>query len=295
MSQFFNFIHNKYQNGTTLIRLIFINVGVFLLIRIAFIVLQLFNLSGDHFLHYIEMPAALNTFIKQPWSVISYMFLHYDFFHLFFNMLCLYWFGKFFLDNFSQKQLVGVYFWGGIAGAALYFAAYNLFPLFANKVATSYLLGASASVMAILVVAAIATPNATIRLIFIGDVKLKYIAIITFLLSAFGTTSSNAGGEFAHIGGALMGYIYARLLYRGNDLTQPVTRVINWFANLFKPKPKMRKMKFSKKPKSDAEYNYEKKQAEKNIDIILDKIKKSGYQSLTDEEKQQLFNQSKKM
>jgi membrane associated rhomboid family serine protease len=295
MSNFFTNLSYKYKAGTSLMRLIFINIGIFVFIRMAFIVLQLFNLSGYSFLSYIEMPASWSTFLRQPWAIVTYMFLHYDFFHLFFNMLCLYWFGKIFLEHFTQKQLVGVYLLGGIGGAVIYAAAYNIFPAFGSKVALSYLLGASAAVMAIVVAAAVIAPNYTIRLFLIGSVKLKYIAIVTVLLSFFGTTSSNAGGEFAHLGGALLGYVYAVLLNKGNDLTRPVTVVINWFANIFKPKPKIRKTKFSKRAKSDAEYNYEKKQAEKNIDKILDKIKKSGYSSLTNDEKQQLFDQSKKI
>jgi membrane associated rhomboid family serine protease len=161
-------------------------------------------------LTYIEMPAAWNTLWHRPWSIITYMFLHLDLFHVLFNMLCLYWFGKLFLNFFSQKQLVGLYLLGGLGGALLYFVAYNSFPYFASQVNQSYLLGASASIMAIILAVATKSPNYTIRLLLIGDIRMKYFAGITVLISVLSVAGENAGGEFAHLGGAGSGKMRLR-------------------------------------------------------------------------------------
>lgn len=284
----------KLQNNSPLTHLLLINIVIYAVVRIVYVIAYLFNYSAIEFFTYLKMPAAWYNFVHQPWAIFTYMFLHYNFWHLVFNMLCLYWFGKLFLEHFTQKQLVGVYLLGGIAGGVFYAAAFSLLPVFAPQVSTSYLLGASAAVLAIMVAVAKIAPNYPIRLLLIGEIRLKYVAIATVLISIFGITSSNAGGELAHLGGALMGYIYALLYQKNCDLTRPITAFFTWVAKIFKPRPKIRKQKFTKRPKTDAEYNYERNQNEKNIDKILDKIKKSGYASLTADEKKQLFDQSQK-
>ena len=196
-------------------------------------------------------------------------------------MLCLYWFGQLFTYFFNQKQLVGVYIWGGIAGGLLYILSYNIFPLFTAKVAATYMLGASAAVMAIMVAVALKAPNYQVRLFLIGNVKLKYIAIIMVLTSFFGITSFNAGGEISHIGGALFGWLYTLALNNGKDLAKPITAILNWFTNLgksstefFKPRQRF-KVKKNKQTKTDAEYNQQKAANNKEVDVILDKIKHS--------------------
>ncbi len=225
------------------------------------------------------------------------MFMHLDFFHILFNMICLYWFGKIFLQFLSEKQLVAVYIISGIGGALTYIAAYNFFPYFEDIINHSYLLGASASVMGIMLTAALMAPNFKVRLLLIGEVKLITLALIMIALSVLQVTSSNAGGQFAHIGGALFGYIYFSRLKKGKDLSKPVTSIINTFVNAFKkgPKPKNNKYYNAKKTKTDAQYNQERKQNNDSIDKILDKIKQSGYNSLSDSEKKQLFDKSKKI
>ncbi|HQB68513.1 MAG TPA: rhomboid family intramembrane serine protease [Paludibacteraceae bacterium] len=243
------------------------------------------------------MPASWKTLLYRPWSIITYMFLHFNLFHLFFNMLCLYWFGKLFLNFFSQKQLVGLYILGGMGGALLYLLAYNSFPYFASIVNSSYLLGASASIMAIIVALATTSPNYTIRLMLIGDIHMKYFAGITVLISVLSVTGSNAGGEFAHLGGALVGFLYAYFMKKGTDLTSPINRIIDWFINLQKYRAEIRITKSfqPKTTKTDAEYNQTRAQQEKEIDSILDKIKQSGYDSLTASEKQRLFDRSQSL
>ena len=226
------------------------------------------------------------------------MFLHTDVMHIFFNMISLYWFGRIALERLSQKQLVGLYILGGLAGAAMYVLSYNLFPYFSVAVHNSYLLGASGAVVAICVAAATLQPNYPIRLMFIGEVKLIWVAIGMVAISVFGITGNNAGGEFAHIGGAIWGYFYAKAWMKGKDYSQLVTSVINWFTNTFKRTPKIKVKQGGKQTasrvKTDAEYNREKRANEAAIDAILDKIKQRGYESLTADEKRELFDRSKK-
>lgn len=280
-------LKNGYRNGSLLTHLIYWNVGIWLAVKLINMVLALCAIPPDAWLRYLEMPSDMQTWLHQPWTMFTYMFLHRDFFHLFFNMLCLYWFGRLFLDDMSPKQLVGLYIWGGLAGAAFYFGVYNLLPYVTGH---TYLLGASASIMAIIVAVAVWRPNYSIRLLLIGDLRLKYIAVITVLVSVLGVTGSNAGGELAHLGGAMMGWLYAWLWRKGHDLSAPITAVINWCSNMRRPRTRRHKSTFARRPKTDAEYNQDKARNEAEIDCILDKIKQSGYQSLSDDERAALFN-----
>lgn len=293
-----NSIKDFYLRGTSLMRLIYINVGIFVVIKVISLFLILFNINTAMVVTYLQLPSNLMMLIKQPWSVVTYMFLHADIMHIFFNMISLYWFGRIAMERISQKQLVALYILGGLAGAALYIAAYNLFPYFSIAVHNSYLLGASGAVVAICVAAATLQPNYPIRLMFIGEVKLVWLAVGMVAISLFGITGSNAGGEFAHIGGAILGYFYAKAWMQGKDYSRPVTSIINWLTDLFKRKPKMKvhqnKQQTATRMKTDAEYNKEKRANEAAIDAILDKIKQRGYESLTAEEKRELFDRSKR-
>ena len=290
-------IKDFYLKGSALMRLIYINVGVFVITKLIAIGFILFNKNYSSIITFFELPAELSTLLYQPWSVITYMFLHADVMHIFFNMLSLYWFGRIALNSISQKQLTALYLLGGIAGGVLYLISYNLFPYFSNVVTNSYLLGASGAVVAICVAAATLSPNYPIRLLLIGEIKLIWLAIGMVFISLFGIVGSNAGGEFAHIGGAILGYLYAKAWQQGKDYSKPVTSIINWFVNLFNHKPKMKVHKNTKQTAahmSDAEYNREKRANEAAIDAILDKIKQRGYESLSAEEKRELFDRSKK-
>ena len=291
-------IKEIFLRGTSLMRLIYINVGMFVLIKVVTLFLILFKIDTTLITTYLELPSNLTTLIYQPWSAITYMFLHTDVMHIFFNMISLYWFGRIALERLSQKQLVGLYILGGLAGTAMYVLSYNLFPYFSVAVHNSYLLGASGAVVAICVAAATLQPNYPIRLMFIGEVKLIWVAIGMVAISVFGITGNNAGGEFAHIGGAIWGYFYAKAWMKGKDYSQLVTSVINWFTNTFKRTPKIKVKQGGKQTasrvKTDAEYNKEKRANEAAIDAILDKIKQRGYESLTADEKRELFDRSKK-
>jgi membrane associated rhomboid family serine protease len=283
-------LKQTFRQGNAVIRLIYINVAVYLLLHIFLILMKLFNLDGDFILSWLALPSGLQVLLYKPWTFISYMFLHKDFFHILFNMFALYWFGKLFLTYFTEKQLFGLYFFGGLVAGLFYVVAYNIFPLFSQLSEGSILMGASGSIMAIIVATAIQSPNLEMRFMLIGTVKLKYIAIVAVLISFFGITSSNAGGELAHLGGALYGYFFIVSLRRGRDHTKSFNRLMDVLSNIFKPRRlKVKHNVPSGKKMSDAEFNMHKAKNMAEIDHILDKIKTSGYGSLSSEEKRKLF------
>ncbi|MEG0949253.1 MAG: rhomboid family intramembrane serine protease [Bacteroidales bacterium] len=291
MGNIFTNLKRRYFQGNLLFRLIFINVAVFVIASLWLIVHRLFNGDGYALLHYFELPSNLHVLMLRPWTLITYMFLHTDFLHLLFNMLWLYWFGNLFLRWFTEKQLAGIYFMGGLFGGLLYIIAYNLFPMFSGVVNYAYLLGASASVLAIVVATAMRAPNDAIYLMFLGAVKLKYIAIFVVALSFLNVISDNAGGNIAHLGGAAFGFLFGYYYMRGRDLTKWINMAIDKVADWFKPRPKMKVHRGSRQ--MDMEYNRNKKEREAEIDAILDKMKRSGYDGLTAEEKKKLFNAGK--
>jgi len=218
------------------------------------------------------------------------MFLHKDIWHILFNMLWLYWFGTIFLHILDQRKLVAVYLVGGICGAVLYIVSFNVFPAFSEVVNESVAIGASASVMAVVVAIATYTPDYSINLLLLGRVKIKYMALAILILTSFMDFSVNSGGKLAHIGGAIFGYVYAMKLREGRDLGKGMNKIIDFFATLFKPRKKL-KVTY-KRPVNDYEYNKVKADRQAKIDEILDKISKGGYDSLTKEEKNTLFRES---
>lgn len=288
-------LKGTFKNGNAVIKLIFINVAIFAILHVVTLLFQLFNYSGDFLIPYLAVPADIFRLLTRFWTIITYMFLHQGIMHVFFNMLMLFWFGKLFLFYFTEKQLVGLYLIGGIIAAAFYVVAYNLFPYYAPLVPGSLLMGASGSVMAIIVATALRTPDMEVRLLLLGVVKLKYVAAALVLISFFGITSRNAGGELAHLGGALSGFFFIVSLRKGSDITKGVSSISDAVVGLFKPrKLKVRKASGAKKRMTDAEYNQQKARRMQDIDKILDKIKTSGYESLTAEEKRKLFEQGNK-
>jgi len=220
------------------------------------------------------------------------MFLHKNFLHILFNLLWLYWFGRVFLEYLDSRKLVGVYLLGGLSGAIMYIAAFNLFPVFSQEMGLSYALGASAAVMAIVIAIAAYVPNYTMHLLFLGRVKIIYIAIIGFLITSVFDFSINTGGKIAHIGGGLFGYLYILRYKQGKDMTRGINRLLEGLFSLLKPKPKIRVT--HRKTDTDLDYNARKVDEQKEVDQILDKIAKSGYSSLSAREKEILFRQSKK-
>ena len=292
----FDSIQQIFRQGNSLMKLIFINVVVFTVLKLLVILLLLFNISGGGIFSYLAVPSDLSELLYRAWTPITYMFLHEGFLHLLFNMLNLFWFGKIFLMYFSEKQLVGLYLMGGLLAATFYAAAFNLFPYYAPIVHQSLLLGASGSIMAIIIAASVQSPNMEIQLLFLGGIKLKYIALAAVLTSFFGITSNNGGGQLAHLGGALSGYFFVVSLRQGNDLTKGLNWILDSIYNALRPRKlrvKPNKTR-SKATISDAEFNQNKARKMAQIDHILDKIKTSGYESLSAEEKKRLFEQSNK-
>ena len=292
----------KPENAT--IQLIIINVSVFAILRISGVFFFFSGVEGlvDTVIDFLGVPDSFQKLIFKPWTVVTYMFTHYSFFHILFNMLLLYWFGKIIEEYLGSKKLIGIYVWGGFFGAFLYILLYNLLPNFSNQIPSSTLIGASAGITALIVAAAFNTPNFTIYLLLFGPVKLKYFAAVSVFLSFIGTTGSNAGGAIAHLGGAVLGWFFISQIKHGNDLSIPVTNSIEWIRSLFVPSPKIKvshrakeknndngnvKIKTGRKPKTG-------KVPQEEIDEILDKISQSGYDSLTKSEKQKLFEASKK-
>lgn len=229
------------------------------------------------------------------------MFMHAGILHILFNMLWLYWFGSLFLHFFSAKHLRGLYVLGGICGGLLYMVAYNVFPLFSSQIAGSTLVGASASVLAIVAATAYREPNYRVQLFLFGAIRLKYLALVVIGIDVISITSSNAGGHIAHLGGALAGLWFAASLSKGIDLTSWINWFLDGFMSLFQKKTWKRKPKMkvhyggsATGHEKDYDYNARKKAQSEEVDRILEKLKKSGYDSLTTEEKKSLFDASKR-
>ncbi|RLD59868.1 MAG: rhomboid family intramembrane serine protease [Bacteroidetes bacterium] len=287
-------IKYSFKKGDSLTRLIYVNLGFFLFIKIVEVFAFLFNSPeiSRAVISWLALPADLSQLITRPWTVFTYMFLHEGFMHFLFNMLWLFWLGKIFLEYLDGKKLVGIYLLGGLSGAFLFILFYNVFPAYKLVVNQAILLGASASVLAIVVAIAFYVPNYTINLFLIGRVKLKYIAGATVFLSVLNVASSNSGGNIAHLGGALYGYLFISQYLRGRDIAKSYTDFFESVISIFKPRKKM-KVTY-KKPKTDMEYNTEKAKKQEEINKILEKISKSGYDSLSKKEKEILFNMSDK-
>lgn len=283
-------IKESFKKGSVLTRLIYVNIGVFVLIRLINVFFFLLN-EQFSLINWLSLPADINQLLYRPWTIVTYMFLHYNFLHILFNILWLYWMGKIFLFYFDEKKLLSVYLLGGFFGGIFFLGAYNIFPAFSDVVVSSQLLGASASVLAIIAAIATYAPNHIINLMFIGQVKMKHLALFSIILYVIGIASSNAGGNLAHLGGALFGFIFAMNYKKGNDISSFMTSIINWIVKLFKPK---QRIQVSYKGKDDdIEYNRQKNLKQEEINRVLDKISKSGYDSLTKAEKELLFKMDK--
>lgn len=294
-------LKEAFRKGNVFIRLIYINVGVFVATTLITVILQLFNRSAAGIFEWFALPASYERFLFQPWSILTYMFMHAGFMHILFNMLWLYWFGSLFLYFFSARHLRGLYILGGLCGGLFYMIAYHIFPYFRPVIDYSTLVGASASVLAIVVATAYREPNYRVQLFLFGAIRLKYLALIVVATDLLFITSSNAGGHIAHLGGALAGLWFAASLSKGTDLTAWINKAIDSIGGLFRPNIRQRKPKMkvhrgggATTRQKDYDYNGRKKAQSDEIDRILEKLKKSGYESLTTDEKRSLFDASKK-
>lgn len=299
---FIDDIKRYYSSGSMLMRIIFINIGIFVMLRLLALGGFLFGTDGAAVLQWVEMPSDIGLLLKRPWTLITYMFAHYDLLHILFNMLWLYWLGRIFMEFFSPKQLTGVYLLGGWGGAVLYLLAWNLIPQLATG-PTMFLIGASASVIAIVVATAVYVPDYKIGLLFLGEVSIKWIAIVTVVIALLSLDAQNVGTSIAHIGGAIVGALFALRIRRGRDITRPLNAAIDAVLGLFNgrsfhcPKLKRRSAQVKKDSAERADATYHRPADEVNeeeLDIILGKIKVAGYDALTDEEKDKLFKASRR-
>lgn len=280
----------QFHQKNAITRIIFINVFVFLFFSIVEVIVFLLNQSSFlGIINYFVLPSNLSKFIFQPWSILTYMFLHDGFLHILFNMLWLYWVGSLLQEYLGNTKTYEAYFLGGISGGILYLLAYNLLPVFSANVSYSFALGASAGVLSLVCAAATLLPDYNFQLLFLGNVKLKYIAIVSVLLDLISIPQGNAGGHIAHLGGAMFGFLFIKLIYANNNFSYKLDAVFDGVLNLFTPKPKIKiqhKTTFMK-TKSPS------KPSQADVDVILDKISKSGYESLSQTEKETLFKASK--
>ena len=268
-----------FKSDNPLFLFIGINVLIFLLIQLVAVSEFLFtgNTGASKWLSFqISMPAYLPAMLYKPWSPVTYMFGHAGLFHILFNLLWLYWFGRIFLDFLNKRQFIFTYLAGGLAGAALFIIAYNVFPAFGPSLPGAVLIGSSASVMAVIAATATLLPDYTINLLLIGPVRLKYLALVYFVLDLIGIASTNPGGSIAHIGGAILGFVFIKQLQNGND-----------WSKQFKKKSKLKIVQ-----KDNPAAKAARLPDQEIIDQILDKISKSGYESLSKKEKEQLFKAS---
>ena len=295
---FIDEIKRTYNQGSMLMRIIFINIIVFVILRLLVLGWQVAGADGGDVLRWVEMPGNLWLLLRRPWTVVTYMFAHYDVLHIVFNMLWLYWLGRIFMEFFSPKQLTGLYLLGGWGGAALYLLACNLLP----NVPQRELIGASASVIAVVVAVAVYVPDYKIGLLFLGEVPVKWIAIATIVLVLL---SGNVGVGIAHLGGALVGVGFALRIKSGRDITRPINAAIDYVLGLFNGRsfhwPRIKRSSSSSRPQQTGRANQAeavKRQpsevSEEELDIILGKIKVAGYDALTDEEKDKLFKASRR-
>jgi len=290
-------LYNKYfLQASVLNKLISVNVIVFAFFQLLNTFGFLFQVDLISIQKWFSFSNDFFEFIIKPWSIITYAFLHDGFLHLLFNLLWLHFFGQIFLNIHTGRRFLNVYFLGAIFGALLYMFAYNFFPAFA-EISNSTLVGASAAVNAVMVAATIQSPDSPLRFMFIPiTFKLWWITVGLLVLDVIRIPSGNAGGHLSHIGGALIGYIYMQQLQKGNNLGAPVEKTMDWFVALFKKgdNVKMKTVHKAQKRKSKVVRSTKTTDTQKKIDSILDKISKSGYESLSKSEKDYLFKAGKK-
>ena len=286
MNNIFSRIITNYKTGNGFTKLLYLNLALFV---IYIIILPITNI--DYFFNtYLSFPSSTIEFLYRPWTLLTYMFVHKDPLHILQNMILLYFGSKLFLQHFTNKQLITTYILGGISGAIFFQLIFNAFPEYPTFNPEFYLLGASAGVSAIIIAIATYMPNYSIQLPFIGGIKLKYIAWFLIFFYYINIQKENPGGNIAHLGGAIFGYFYIR--QKGKGYSLGFNNFLNKLVNTFKTKRKLKTV--HKRPKSDKQFNTEKTEQQKVINLVLEKISKSGYESLSKEEKNILFKESKK-
>jgi len=277
MKILFNKINNEFKVSSSLNKIIYLNIIFFVLIKISTSIFFLFEINTIVFFNKLYLPAEIELIKDQPWSIFSFMFVHSNFVHLTFNMLWLYFIGNIFLKWLNDKQLIYIYILGGISGGLFFILGYNYLPVLQKNIQNTLALGASASIFAIMMAVSVYKPNHKIKIPFFKIITLKNITIFLTIFYIISLSSGNTGGYLAHLGGGIFSYIYIKQINTSKI-----------FKSIFK-----NNSKFNEKD-SDYIYNQRKSRKNKEIDIILEKISKSGYKSLSNKEKETLFKSSKK-
>lgn len=293
---------NAFQrHNNSHIQLIWINVVIFLVMILIYVPSVIADSTWffDTLLKYVALPSAFTEFITKPWTIFTYSFVHdyTSIWHILFNMLVLYWFGRIFVEYLGSDKLIAVYVLGALAGGILYLLAYNTIDLYSSK--PTIMVGASAAVNAIVVATATLLPDYTLFLLLLGPVRIKYIAMFYVLVSFLGTIGANAGGNIAHLGGALMGFVYIKQLQAGVNWGAWITITLDWFRDLFRSRPKVKvsyrnNQQYQEYKKATSQSRNPAGISQAEIDAILDKISAGGYDSLSKDEKEKLFKASKR-
>jgi len=278
----------QYKSGGIAMQLIFWNIGI------AIVLFLLKAFMPELFLRILftlQLSSSPSELVFKPWTLITYAFLHADFWHLVFNLLVLNFASRLFLTFFTQKQFFGLYILAAIFAGLIFVGTFFLLGIVAP------LVGASAAIMAIMIASATYAPLYELRLLLIGNVKLWHIAAVFLILDLIQLPANNMGGHIAHLGGGFFGFLYIKMLQNGTDLSLIVTRIIDFFANIFKPKKGTPFKKVHRNPIKPQQKTTSKivtkDKSQQQIDEILDKISQSGYDSLTKEEKEFLFKAGK--
>ena len=275
------------------VRLIIINVAVFVLLFLPLSVLHLMNMdsTGDFIMQQMELSGNIMQVLFKPWTLITHLFVHSGLMHILFNMMTLYFTYQLFNQRFDDKRFLNVYFVSGFAGALMFLLSVNLFPLFSENAHSYTAVGASAAVMGVLIAICTYRPQDEVMLLGAFKLKLQWMALNFVLLDLISIRSGNEGGHLAHLGGALFGFFWAVNMKKGTDIAAFFNKAQAIFQ--WKSKRKSTIKVVHKRAKSDEDYNLDKRQKQKRIDDILDKISRSGYDSLSKEEKALLFELSK--
>lgn len=308
----------QYAKGDTIIRLVMLNVAIYIVMNLVYVPIYLFGGSPLAYSEFIQnwlyLPSKPIQLLTRPWTLITYMFLHAGFFHILFNMLIMWWFGRILSDLIPDRKILPIYLLGGIAGGLLFVISFNIFPAFLQAGIVP-LVGASASVMAIVLATATLNPKGQMRFFLIGNVELQYVALFFVLIDILQIPYTNPGGHVAHLGGALLGWFFIYQMRRGRDLAIPVENTINFIRGKKPPKarkkrePRMAYKKAHQASDSNPEMSgnastysgfsrsfaqkYRNMSKQECVDAILDKIRQSGYDSLSEDEKSFLDKSSK--
>ena len=278
-------IKNRYKSGNIVEKLIYINLAIFIFTLLISVFQGLYKGEINWVVNWFSLEDDFSSLLTKPWTIIAYGFLHADFLHILLNLITLYFVGNLFIEYFTQKQLLTFYLLGTFFGGVLFILSHNYFPLFQHQ--SSILVGASAGISAIFIGIATYIPNYQLKIRFIGFVKLWHLSAIWIGLDILALSGGNAGGHFAHLGGALFGFLYV------NKAANKEIHIFDKITAIFSSKKKPLKTVY-KSPKKNVKTNKDTSLNQQQIDTILDKISKSGYDTLTKEEKEFLFKQGRK-